>query len=781
MRGQPGACMVPGNYPAARRLVRSRKPPPIILWSIGIITCLLFIGAAAMLAIGYLNPFGTVGLAILGVGAVVYFGGILFLVLSCLWVERKYPGMQPLSFKIYSRKPNRIPPTTFTNPNISGQLPANTTPSYRIHHELPIEIPGINGGGGKTDKSQEKKDNNPPSHKSSSSHAENSTALDNLREEVHNGGINEDCSPDIKRSVKANNDNVNVNEDKGANSISSAGMKESSQSQQEQLKAKHSEVAADVIGMDQSKIPQHNGSENNNNVSASPKKERKVKLKTHHIEVPFEDYPSSDSSTSQSNKKNKSQDIQGSNLKDNSQHIKSTTNKENLPTTGGSKSTSLPKILDMDKQKETSSSGKNQSHATDDHSHQRTKTQANPTVKDIKQESSNQTGSNKIRFTEKDEIFPSSSQATGSSSAHERKQSPVKHQNKHGSPQRVRIETSTNSASPPATRKATEQESQAPKLKKSVQMDSSQKPSSASASKILEVHKHNATNPDQEKSQISSPTLPHKNNLRHEQQNMTTSPNRRKQNPESPDGSPTRGQKSQSPERTQKNIKNNAAIYSPQINKRAGGSSSPPRHLQKRPDQLLKEEKTKEQSTPIQTFLSSGRKEEIQNKKILHASPSSDFPSNFSSSPPKQPQRSPNKPLRQPRNGDHTSRTTALHSSPRKEEFSKRRQSLPSSQSSDIPSSPSSSLKNTSSKSPDRSTKVQGHKDIPTTNGASPSIIKKDELHSRHSQPSSSVNSSSSASSPLSAKKLLHYKKKEEIEASQKDPSKSIPQQRTNT
>ncbi|XP_069618446.1 uncharacterized protein [Ranitomeya imitator] len=659
-----------------------------------------------------------------------------------------------------------------------------------MHNELPIEIPGNNDAGRKTDKSKEKKDNISPSHGSSPGHAKNSIELDTLQEDDNNDDIN-DNNPDNRLPAQTNNDSVNTNEDTSAESISSAGMKENSQSQQEQLKTKLGDVTTEILGMEQSKTAQHKGSENDN-VSASPKRERKVKPKTHHIEVPFEDYPSSDSLTSQTNTKIKSQDIQGHKPNDNCQRIINATKNENSAPTGGSKSTSLPKISDVDKQKETSSSVNNLSHATDSLSHQRTKTEADSTVNDIKQKSSNQTGAHKSRFIEKDEILPSSSETAGSSPAHARKQSPIKHQNNLQSPQMGKASTSTNSASPPAVRKATEQENHAPKLKNSAQMDSSQKSSCVSTSNMLDSHKLNATNPDhnqepvQEKSSKSplnnsDKMVSHKNNLRHDQQNTTASPKHRKQNPESPGGSPTHAQKMQSPERTQKNRKINAASNSPPINRRAGGSSSPPRHLQKRRDHLSKEEKTQEQSILIQSFSSSGRKEEIQKKKIIHPSPSSqssDFPSSFSSSPPKQQQRSPNKSPKLPGNGDRTSRTRAFHSNPRNEEFSntQSRQSSPSSQSSDGPSSPSSSLKKIRPKSPELATKIQGHKDIPATNVASSSNIKTDDLHTRHGQPSSSVNVTSPDSSPLSAKELLHYRKKE---ANQKDPNKSIAQQRT--
>ncbi|MEE6512593.1 hypothetical protein FKM82_019686 [Ascaphus truei] len=52
----------------------------------------LLIASFSLVIIGYLNPHGTVGLSILGCGAVIFFGSIVFLCMSCIWVNKKYSG-----------------------------------------------------------------------------------------------------------------------------------------------------------------------------------------------------------------------------------------------------------------------------------------------------------------------------------------------------------------------------------------------------------------------------------------------------------------------------------------------------------------------------------------------------------------------------------------------------------------------------------------------------------------------------------------------------------------
>ncbi|OCU00914.1 hypothetical protein XELAEV_18006691mg [Xenopus laevis] len=144
MRGHMESITGPGNDLARRRHVRGRKPPKILLCSICGVTCILFLGSAVLLAVGYLNPFGSVGLAVLVVGAVLFFGTILFLVMMCLWVERKYPGVQAMSFKIPSMK-SPIPKTAYVKPNISGLSPSvPSRTDYTVHTDLPpytINVP----------------------------------------------------------------------------------------------------------------------------------------------------------------------------------------------------------------------------------------------------------------------------------------------------------------------------------------------------------------------------------------------------------------------------------------------------------------------------------------------------------------------------------------------------------------------------------------------------------------------------------------------------------------
>ncbi|KAM5192283.1 uncharacterized protein ACMZJ9_007041 [Mantella aurantiaca] len=289
MRGQPAPCLVPGNSLAARRFARARKPPPIILWSIGIITCLLFAGAAALLAVGYLNPFGTVGLSILGVGAVVYFGAIIFLVLSCLWVERKYPGMQPLSFKFYSRKPQRPTPTAFVNPNISGQTP-QTIPSYRIHNETPSDATSVddteeiteNFPSGPRDSTQNKNDkqngNDLPKQVSSLDHDNTSATQQSLHDEGSGDNIKE------LEDITINETSNSVG-DTSAITSENRAIKDISNAQNENAIANTSVQNENISQNNQKEVK-----------SSDAQKEGKTQQKIHQQELPVEDYPSPEKS-----------------------------------------------------------------------------------------------------------------------------------------------------------------------------------------------------------------------------------------------------------------------------------------------------------------------------------------------------------------------------------------------------------------------------------------------------------------------------------------------------
>ncbi|XP_073492391.1 uncharacterized protein [Aquarana catesbeiana] len=312
MRGQPGPCLVPGNAPAARRLARARKPPPIILWTIGIITCLFFMGSAALIAVGYLNPYGTVGLSILGVGAVVYFGGIIFLVLSCLWVERKYPGMQPLSFKILSRKPQRPIPTAFVNPNVSGQI-AQTVPPYRIHNETPsnetssdIEAITENIPSGPSDLTQNNNDkqngNDLPEEVSSLDHDNPSTTQQSLQDEGSEDIIKDHKPEDITTTETGNQDASTITSEKDTIEYKSNAQNDN--------KTKNT--------TDQNEnISQNNQKENHLAKTSNAQNRGKAQQKTHQLELPVEDYPISENSTSAtSNNKESGPKTQGTQPKD---------------------------------------------------------------------------------------------------------------------------------------------------------------------------------------------------------------------------------------------------------------------------------------------------------------------------------------------------------------------------------------------------------------------------------------------------------------------------------
>ncbi|KAG8568125.1 hypothetical protein GDO81_013894 [Engystomops pustulosus] len=55
-----------------------------------IVSTLSFVASIVMITIGYLNPFGTVGLGILGGGCVLWFSAVLFLCAGSIWVKNRY-------------------------------------------------------------------------------------------------------------------------------------------------------------------------------------------------------------------------------------------------------------------------------------------------------------------------------------------------------------------------------------------------------------------------------------------------------------------------------------------------------------------------------------------------------------------------------------------------------------------------------------------------------------------------------------------------------------------
>lgn len=62
----------------------------VFIAAIIIVSTLSIIGSIVMITIGYLNPFGTVGLGILGGGCVLYFSALLFLCSGSIWVKNRY-------------------------------------------------------------------------------------------------------------------------------------------------------------------------------------------------------------------------------------------------------------------------------------------------------------------------------------------------------------------------------------------------------------------------------------------------------------------------------------------------------------------------------------------------------------------------------------------------------------------------------------------------------------------------------------------------------------------
>ncbi|OCT59301.1 hypothetical protein XELAEV_18001253mg [Xenopus laevis] len=74
-----------------------------VMATIGVVTVILLIASTALLTIGYMNAFGNIGLGILGAGAVLYFGSVIFLCASCIWVKNKYyPDETEFTVKIPS-------------------------------------------------------------------------------------------------------------------------------------------------------------------------------------------------------------------------------------------------------------------------------------------------------------------------------------------------------------------------------------------------------------------------------------------------------------------------------------------------------------------------------------------------------------------------------------------------------------------------------------------------------------------------------------------------------
>ncbi|OCU00957.1 hypothetical protein XELAEV_18006736mg [Xenopus laevis] len=246
MKRHPVNSGIPGNYPAVRRFIRRRKPPRVLLWSICGVTCFLFLGAAVLLGVGYLNPFGTVGLVILGIGAVLFFGTILFLVMICLWVERKYPGVQTISFKIPSRRPpGRKTAYVNVNPNVSG---VSSSESSRTGYTVQTDVPPYTI--------------NVPRKVSFPSVPEEQAIIEDADNNMHNPFSTPDSVLDgTVNQGKILEDNVTDSSPQTNESSVSTVMEGKTHPFQE-----HTDKA------------------------------KKQNKKTHHVEVPFEDYPKSASS-----------------------------------------------------------------------------------------------------------------------------------------------------------------------------------------------------------------------------------------------------------------------------------------------------------------------------------------------------------------------------------------------------------------------------------------------------------------------------------------------------
>ncbi|CAH2293913.1 Hypothetical predicted protein [Pelobates cultripes] len=250
-----------------------------------------------MLAVGYLNPFGTIGLSILGAGAVLYFGTILFLVFSCLSVQRKYPGMQPLSFRIPTRRPGRPPPTTVGNPNISGQIPIPTITSYRIHNDLPA---GFKDVPGKTCKVLDPTDNSAAeTNKAQNQDDQVDPEFPHGSYGLESGDTSAGQTPQTLTNIQGERYQIDLDEE---SSISIPAKGESQVESGEQLQnvevdTKDLQVRDHTQGNGELHSEQHSNQDKKQiKPPVSPKTESRGNKKTHHIEVPFDEYPSSDSS-----------------------------------------------------------------------------------------------------------------------------------------------------------------------------------------------------------------------------------------------------------------------------------------------------------------------------------------------------------------------------------------------------------------------------------------------------------------------------------------------------
>ncbi|XP_063770746.1 uncharacterized protein LOC134906019 [Pseudophryne corroboree] len=62
----------------------------VFIGIIAFVSTSLLIASIVLLTIGYMNPFGTVGLGILGGGCILYFSTLLFFCMSSIWVKNKY-------------------------------------------------------------------------------------------------------------------------------------------------------------------------------------------------------------------------------------------------------------------------------------------------------------------------------------------------------------------------------------------------------------------------------------------------------------------------------------------------------------------------------------------------------------------------------------------------------------------------------------------------------------------------------------------------------------------
>ncbi|KAM4710233.1 uncharacterized protein O3C94_000207 [Discoglossus pictus] len=102
---------------------------------IATVTSLLFIASFVLVIIGYLNPFGSVGLGILGGGAVLFFSTILLLCVGFVWLNRKYPEEPEVTVKLFeppSDEMSLLKPT-------SNPAPLHETRSVARLKDLPMD------------------------------------------------------------------------------------------------------------------------------------------------------------------------------------------------------------------------------------------------------------------------------------------------------------------------------------------------------------------------------------------------------------------------------------------------------------------------------------------------------------------------------------------------------------------------------------------------------------------------------------------------------------------